>query len=136
MALATAPSSHPPLCPRSLFSLAALPKYRTRFVDSVFDFLDTFGFDGVDIDWEYPGFEHGGQPPYGMTDTGSADDVRDCTAAGACTYTGRTADGSNFVGLLNELRSRIPARRSQRGEPYLVTMAGPGRLHACLATRG
>jgi len=34
---------------------------RKQFVDSVLKFLDTFKFDGLDLDWEYPA-NRGGVP--------------------------------------------------------------------------
>lgn len=107
------------------FTMASRRKYRSQFIDSIIDFLDTFGFDGVDFDWEYPGFEHGGQPPYGgPADYGSPDDVRDCSTA-TCTFAERTRDGGNFATTVAELRQRLSSRLSRRGEPYLITMAGP-----------
>ncbi|GFR47249.1 hypothetical protein Agub_g8935 [Astrephomene gubernaculifera] len=106
------------------FSMATAPAYRSRFIDSIVDFMDLFKFDGVDFDWEYPGFEHGGQPPYGMSDYGSPDDVRDCSAT-TCTYGSRLQDGANYVAFLQDLRSRLNGRRSWRGQPFLMTMAGP-----------
>ena len=35
--------------------MAADPARRQTFVDSVMRFVDTFGWDGIDFDWEYPG---------------------------------------------------------------------------------
>ena len=35
--------------------MASDPARRQTFVDSVMRFVDTFGWDGIDFDWEYPG---------------------------------------------------------------------------------
>jgi chitinase len=36
---------------------------RQKFADNLLQFLDTYGYDGVDIDWEYPGApDRGGKP--------------------------------------------------------------------------
>lgn len=57
--------------------MAASPSKRSVFVNSVFDFLVQHGFDGFDLDWEYP-TERDGSP----------------------------ADRKNFVTLLMELRQK------------------------------
>jgi hypothetical protein len=39
---------------RSLFSLVTQAN-RAAFIESVRDYMDEYGFTGIDIDWEYPG---------------------------------------------------------------------------------
>ena len=47
-----------------LFSkMAADPSGRTQFIQSAIDYAKQYGFDGIDLDWEYPGdSKRGGQP--------------------------------------------------------------------------
>jgi chitinase len=59
--------------------LAANSTGRGAFVDSVCSFMDKYGFDGMDLDWEYPG----------ATDMGGAQ-----------------SDGANLVLLLKEYRAK------------------------------
>lgn len=43
--------------------MAENPKARANFIKNVLNFCNKYDFDGVDIDWEYPGFaEHNGRP--------------------------------------------------------------------------
>merc|ERR1711953_1303799 len=42
--------------------MAADPIKRKNFVETVAEFLDKFDFDGVDLDWEYPGQRDGADP--------------------------------------------------------------------------
>ena len=37
--------------------LVADPELRRRYVSHLVDFVLQFGFDGVDLDWEFPGWE-------------------------------------------------------------------------------
>ncbi|CAK9034264.1 unnamed protein product [Durusdinium trenchii] len=70
---------------------------RQKFVDSAIDFCRTWGFDGLDLDWEYPGYIGRG---------------------------GRTTDKANFALLLSELRSAFDAEGSATGKaPLLLTAA-------------
>ncbi|KAI8615067.1 glycoside hydrolase superfamily [Chytriomyces sp. MP71] len=68
-------------------NIAASDVTRKAFASSVKAFLDQNGFDGVDIDWEYPG--GGGLP---------------CNVV-------RPDDVTNFVALLQELRSQLGSDR-------------------------
>lgn len=43
--------------------MAANPKARANFVKNCIQFCEKYQFDGIDLDWEYPGFaEHNGRP--------------------------------------------------------------------------
>jgi chitinase len=43
--------------------MAADPFSRQNFIQQVISFCDQYQFDGIDLDWEYPGFaEHSGRP--------------------------------------------------------------------------
>jgi chitinase len=82
------------------FSDAALtPESRAAFARSAADFMAHYGFDGVDIDWEYP--TGGGEP-------GNIE---------------RAADPENFVLLLEALRAALDAQGGQNGRHYLLTIA-------------
>ncbi|KAJ7478277.1 glycoside hydrolase superfamily [Mycena latifolia] len=67
---------------QDIFSLvASTPGNRATFISNVLSQLADYGFDGLDIDWEYPGVERGGTE----------------------------ADGENFLSLLKEMRAAINA---------------------------
>ncbi len=84
-----------------LFSEVALTdKSRTIFADSCVAFVNQYGFDGVDIDWEYP--VSGGLPI----------NVR------------RPEDKQNFTLLLQKLREQLDAQELIDRKRYLLTIAG------------
>ena len=73
---------------------------RTAFADSCVTFIKQYGFDGVDIDWEYP--VNGGLP----------------------TNIKRPEDKHNFTLLLQKLRERLDTQGVIDNKHYLLTIAG------------
>jgi chitinase len=72
---------------------------REKFARSAVDFVVKYGFDGVDIDWEYP--TGGGEP-------GNIE---------------RPEDTDNFVLFLAALREHLNAQGEKDGKEYLLTIA-------------
>jgi chitinase len=74
---------------------------RDVFARSCAEFVSKYGFDGVDIDWEYPG--GGGLDP----------------------SKGRPDDTRNFSLLLAALRTALDPQSKTDGRQYLLTIAAP-----------
>ncbi|KAJ3203718.1 hypothetical protein HDU67_009981 [Dinochytrium kinnereticum] len=64
---------------RTFSELSRTPESRAKFIQSVLKSIPELGFDGIDLDWEYPGTERGGIPE----------------------------DGQNYLLLLKELKEAI-----------------------------
>ena len=115
----------------NFFSFAVSEKYRKNFVDSVVKYVVAFGFDGVDFDWEYPAFEHGGEPAPGAPKKNDPESVTDCTID-TCQAPSRKDDAANFAKFLTDLRAGFdlvkgkypPPAKDLKGE-YIISMAGP-----------
>lgn len=73
---------------------------RTTFADSCVNFIVQYGFDGIDLDWEYP------------------------VSGGLSTNIKRPEDKQNFTLLLKTLREKLTARGLIDGKQYLLTIAG------------
>jgi chitinase len=83
------------------FSDVALTEQsRTIFAQSSLDFILKYGFDGIDLDWEYP--VAGGEP----------DNIH------------RPEDKQNFTLLLKKIRETLDAQSAKDGKKYLLTIAG------------
>ncbi len=76
---------------------------RARFVDSSIAFLRRYGFDGIDIDWEYPGAI--GVP---------------CAPGVTCD---RPGDKESFVALAREMREALERAGRRDGKRYFLTVA-------------
>ena len=81
--------------------VAATAAARAHFADSCAAFLKAHGFDGLDVDWEFP--VSGGLP--------------------ANHY--RPDDSQNFTALLAELRRALDAQGQADGRHYALTIAAP-----------
>ena len=79
---------------------AATESSRKLFAQSCVDFIVTHGFDGVDIDWEFP------------VSGGMAGNVH------------RPADRENFTLLLREVRAALDAQEQKDGRNYFLSIAG------------
>ncbi|WP_425508352.1 glycoside hydrolase family 18 protein [Tahibacter amnicola] len=90
--------------------LANDPARRATFIASVVQFLQTYTFfDGVDLDWEYPG------------------------GGGANVTLGSAADRTGYSALLTELRAALDTLGTQTGRTYLMTAAvgaAPAKISA------
>lgn len=85
-------------------AIAADPIKRETFANSCVELIEAFNFDGIDIDWEYPGYApHGGTP----------------------------ADRENFTLLLAEVREALDLAEVVLGKELLLTIAvgaAPARM--------
>lgn len=78
---------------------AATPQSRDAFVTSCVDFMKQYGFDGIDVDWEYP-------------------------VSGGL-YPGVAADKPNYTALLADFREALDAEEKADGRDYYLTIAAP-----------
>jgi chitinase len=86
------------------FSDAALTTdSRALFVRSCVDFMLTYGFDGIDIDWEFP------------------------VSGSLYEDSNRPEDRDNFTQLLAEFRVQLDAQQARDGREYLLTIATPAK---------
>ncbi|WP_260412505.1 glycoside hydrolase family 18 protein [Alkalihalobacillus sp. TS-13] len=86
--------------------VALTEESRTIFAESVLEFVQKYGFDGVDLDWEYP--VNGGQP----------DNIN------------RPEDKQNYTLVLKKIRETLDAQSKKDGQEYLLTIAaGASKTH-------
>lgn len=83
-----------------LFEIGINPTARATFITSIIDFIKKYDFfDGVDIDWEFPG------------------------GGGANPLLGTAQDGDGFATLMIELRAALDALSLETGRTYELTAA-------------
>lgn len=86
------------------FSIARDAQKRADFAKSAVHVMARYGFDGIDVDWEYPG--GGGLEQSAMANPAS--------------------DGANFLVLLQALRDELDRQEAKDGRGYYLSIAGPG----------
>ncbi len=86
-----------------LYQVGVDPAARAVFIDSIIDFIRTYDFfDGIDIDWEFPG------------------------GGGATPELGSALDGAGFATLMQELRAALDALELETGREYELAAAMSG----------
>jgi chitinase len=81
-------------CSENFPAISASPAKRQTFVTHCISLIQMYHFDGIDLDWEYPGYApQGGTPD----------------------------DKVNFTILLQELQTALDALGNQTGQDYLLT---------------
>lgn len=80
--------------------VASTAARREAFAQSCVDFILEHGFDGVDLDWEYP------------------------VSGGPAGVINRPADKQNFTLLLKAIRQKLDDRGKRDGRKYYLTIAG------------
>lgn len=73
---------------------------RTAFADSCVSFIKKYGFNGIDLDWEYP------------------------VSGGLATNVTRSSDKQNFTLLLQKIREKLDIQGTKDNTHYLLTIAG------------
>jgi chitinase len=95
---------------QGFYRMCSTPAGRETFATSAVKFMVDYGFDGVDIDYEYPTEQK---------DAGNPDDW--AIADGV----GRSQLLAQYVELMKLLREKIDAQGVKDGKKYLLTVAAP-----------
>ena len=85
---------------KNFSNAAATAASRETFAQSCVDFIVAHGFDGVDLDWEYP------------------------VSGGVAGNSNRPEDKQNFTKLLQAIRNKLNQQSKIDGRPYYLTIAG------------
>jgi len=85
------------------FSIARDATKRADLAKSAVYVMSRYGFDGIDIDWEYPG--GGGLDQWGIADPAS--------------------DSANFLALLRAVRDELDRQEAKDGRIYYLSIAAP-----------
>lgn len=84
---------------KNFSDVAATPEGRDKFAKSAAAFVSKYGFDGLDVDWEFP-------------------------VEGGDNITHRPDDKENYTKLMARTREELNAQGAADGKQYLLTIAG------------
>ena len=108
------------------FSIAIQEKYLDNFTDSIIQFVATFDFDGVDIMWNYPGFERGSEPVYQKPKIGDPNSITNCVKNPTnCQEITRKDDKAKFTTFITTLSNKFDKLEIKTKKKYIISIAGP-----------
>ncbi|KAJ3200271.1 hypothetical protein HDU82_009039 [Entophlyctis luteolus] len=121
----------------SMWSVATNDANLPALVASIASWVKFFGWDGIDIDWEYPMWEHANQTiptsvaPLAnpnMDTSGNSDSVLVCDTANEakCNYP-RANDGKQYVNFLQQLRAALDPLQPAK-EVSIAAPAGSDKI--------
>jgi chitinase len=92
------------------YDMSATAQGRETFSKSCLDFLHQYGFDGIDLDWEYPTSAAGATSPL--------DEMMYYNKYSTVVY-------GNYLSLLKRLKQKLDSAGVKDNKKYLLTIAAP-----------
>ncbi len=112
--------------------MAANPSSRQKFAKNCADLITSYGFDGIDLDWEYPGYkEHSGALTILYVETFSFRQLNKHLFDNFV-FEGTENDIITFSLLLEDVRAELDKLEDETGQYYKLTAALPCGPHVSI----